>query len=190
MTNQISLELVSVARYQLEELLETLPDAPFSVEFATPSLSEENLGELFDLPIDSVHLSARWSDTLGHALSLDLHDFTAAKLRYFLDEVAGDADLFPELFLQDPDGELIELELESGVLIIEWEDQAPSAGPVEGLDLDDEENWDEEVHHWAQEIEAEASRTQDPELRASLRRRVALLLGVAEYAGRYEDLDD
>lgn len=189
MVNQLSIELVGVARYQLEELLEALPDASYSVSFDSPSLHPDNMGELGGAPIDSLYLSARWSDTLNHALSLDLHDFTAAKLKYFLEEVPGDAELFPQLFIRTANWELLALELQSGTFIIEWEDQPAQAESIEALDLEDEGDWESEVHHWAQELEAEASRTGDAAHREELRRRTQLLLGVAEYAGRYEDLD-
>jgi len=188
MTNQISLELVGVARYQLEELLEALPDTVFTVGFESLPLDSEVLNEFPEATVHSVFLSARWTDSLDHALSLNLHELTASKLRYFLEEVAGTAELYPQLILQTAD-ELLDLPLSSGQLIIEWEDRVDLDSPIETLDLEEEENWDDEVHHWAQELEAEASRTDDPVLRDELRRRTGLLLGVAEYAGRYEDLD-
>jgi len=188
MTNRISLQLMGVARYQLEELLETLPDKAISVSFESLFLDSEALNRFPGATGHSVVLASHWTNSLDHTLSFDLHGLTASKLRYFLEEVPGTAEIYPQLILQTAD-ELLDLPLSSAKLIIEWEDQVDIDGPIETLDLEEEENWDEEVHHWVQELEAEASRSEDPELRASLRRQVGLLLGLSEYAARYEDLD-
>jgi len=189
MTNRISLELMGVARYQLEELLEELPDTAISAGFESLFLDPEALDKFPGATVHSAFLASHWIDSLGHTLSLDLHEFTASKLRYFLEEVAGTAELYPQLILQTADGELLDLPLSSGQLIIEWEDRVELDSAIEPLDLDGEEEWDGEVDHWVQELEAEASRSEDPELRAARRRQIGLLLGLAEYAARYEDLD-
>lgn len=188
MTNQISLELVGVARYQLEELLETLPDTTISAGFESLFRDLETSERFPEATVHSIFLATHWTDSLDRTLSFDLRDLTAAKLRHFLEEVPGTAEIYPQLILQTAD-ELLDFPLSSGKLIIEWEDSEELKEPIEPLDLDEEEDWDGEVGHWVQELEAEASRTEDPELRAAHRRQIGLLLGLADYAARYEDLN-
>lgn len=188
MTNQISLELVGVARWQLEELLEELPKTAISAGFESLFRDPEASEKFPEATVHSIFLASHWTDNLDRTLSFDLRDLTVSKLRDFLEEVPGTAEIYPQLILQTGD-ELLDLPLSSGKLVVEWEDRVGLDGPIEPLDLDGEDGWDGEVGHWVQELEAEASRTEDPELRAARRRQIGLLLGLAEQAARYEDLD-
>lgn len=189
MTNELKLELVGMARYQLEEFLQDFPKAGYSVVFNSTTADPEFFVSLGDPEVEDIRLVGRWENRLTHTISLSLREFSFSKLTDFFEELAGDAEIFPLLLVRDNENQLWELDLKSAAFIVSWDDQPEGEQPVEALDLEEEESWDDEVHHWAQELEAEASRTTDPVLRDELRRRTGLLLGVAEYAGRYEDLD-
>ncbi len=57
----------------------------------------------------------------------------------------------------------------------------------EPLDILKVQDWQQEVELWAEELLQLANSSIDPEHRQSIRRRIALLLGLDEYAWRYQD---